>query len=57
MLVVFVLQSEREALRKQMSELQSQVEQQTQELQQFADSDPETLHRMQEATMVGLIAS
>lgn len=39
---------------KQLSALQSQVDQQAQELQQFADSDPETLQRMQEATQVCL---
>lgn len=51
------LQCEREQLMKQMSELQSQVEQQAQELQQFADSDPETLQRMMEATQVSSIVS
>lgn len=54
---VCVVQSHREVLMQQMSELQAQVAQQAQELQQFADSDPEALQRMKEAARVSAMDS
>lgn len=47
-----LLQSDREQLMQQLRQLQAEVEAQQQELQQYADSDPELLAHLSQAAQV-----